>query len=46
MSGTVFEVSEEELARSDRYEPAGYERVATTLESGREAWVYAAARDS
>jgi len=41
--GTVFEVTEEELARADRYEPAGYERVAARLASGREAWVYAAA---
>ena len=39
--GTVFEVTDEELARSDDYEPAGYERVAARLASGREAWVYA-----
>jgi hypothetical protein len=42
--GTVFEVTDEELARADRYEPAGYERVAARLASGREAWVYAATR--
>jgi gamma-glutamylcyclotransferase (GGCT)/AIG2-like uncharacterized protein YtfP len=42
--GTVFEVTEDELAKSDRYEPDGYERVSTVLRSGREAWVYAAAR--
>ena len=40
VSGTVFEISDSELARADAYEPAGYARVATTLESGREAWVY------
>ena len=40
--GTVFEVTEEELARSDAYEPAGYARVRARLASGREAWVYAA----
>ncbi len=39
--GTVFEVSESELARADRYEPAGYRRIAATLASGRKAWVYA-----
>jgi gamma-glutamylcyclotransferase (GGCT)/AIG2-like uncharacterized protein YtfP len=39
--GTVFELSDEELARADRYEPAGYRRIATRLASGKEAWVYA-----
>jgi len=39
--GTVFEVSDDELASADRYEPAGYVRVATRLASGKEAWVYA-----
>ena len=41
--GTVFEVTEGELASADRYEPAGYERVSAVLASGRRAWVYAAA---
>jgi len=41
VSGTVFEVSEDELASADRYEPAGYRRIATRLASGKEAWVYA-----
>jgi gamma-glutamylcyclotransferase (GGCT)/AIG2-like uncharacterized protein YtfP len=40
--GTVFEVTDAELARADAYEPAGYRRVAATLASGKEAWVYAA----
>ncbi len=44
--GTVFEVSDSELASADRYEPAGYTRVRATLASGREAWVYADARAS
>jgi Gamma-glutamyl cyclotransferase, AIG2-like len=39
--GTVFEVSDEELARADAYEPAGYARIATVLASGCDAWVYA-----
>ena len=40
--GTVFEVSDAELALADEYEPVGYERVLATLASGKEAWVYAA----
>jgi hypothetical protein len=39
--GTVFELSDDELARADRYEPIGYRRIATRLASGKEAWVYA-----
>ena len=44
VSGTVFEVSDSELASADKYEPAGYTRVSATLASGRQAWVYADAR--
>jgi hypothetical protein len=44
--GMVFEVTDDELARADQYEPAGYERVLTTLASGAQAWVYAEARVS
>ena len=40
IQGTVFEVSEEELAASDRYEVSDYVRAELTLESGRKAWVY------
>ena len=42
--GMVFELSGAEIEAADRYEPAGYERIKTTLLSGREAWVYAEAR--
>jgi hypothetical protein len=39
--GTVFEVKDDELAAADVYErPASYERIAVTLASGKEAWVY------
>ena len=41
--GMVFEVTEAELANADKYEPAGYTRVITTLASGKQAWVYAGA---
>jgi hypothetical protein len=44
VNGTVFEVTDAELARADQYEPAGYTRVVATLASGKEAWVYADAR--
>ena len=42
--GTVFEVSDLELAHADEYEPAGYTRISATLASGKRAWVYADAR--
>lgn len=39
--GTVFEVTESELARADEFEaPFDYRRVSVRLASGREAWVY------
>jgi gamma-glutamylcyclotransferase (GGCT)/AIG2-like uncharacterized protein YtfP len=41
VSGTVFEITDGELAAADQYElPAAYERVAAMLASGKEAWVY------
>jgi gamma-glutamylcyclotransferase (GGCT)/AIG2-like uncharacterized protein YtfP len=41
VAGTVFEVTDAELAAADRYEaPAAYVRRQVRLESGREAWVY------
>ena len=44
VSGTAFEVTEEELADADVYEqPANYVRIAVTLASGKPAWVYVAA---
>jgi hypothetical protein len=43
VSGTALEVTDDELARADAYEPAGYARVRARLASGREAWVYAQA---
>jgi gamma-glutamylcyclotransferase (GGCT)/AIG2-like uncharacterized protein YtfP len=38
--GTVFEISATELAAADRYEVADYKRLAVTLLSGKQAWVY------
>ena len=41
--GTALEVTDDELARADAYEPAGYTRVLAPLASGAQAWVYAGA---
>ena len=41
VSGTVFEITEEELAAADKYEEAAeYRRISVTLRSGDQAWVY------
>jgi len=40
VDGTVFSVTQQELAQADAYEPDGYERVRVELRSGTEAWVY------
>ena len=42
--GSVFEISDAELAQADAYEVAAYRRVAVTLASERRAWVYVDAR--
>jgi hypothetical protein len=44
--GTVFEISDTELAKADQYEPPVYKRISTRLASGKQAWVYADARFS
>lgn len=43
IEGTVFELSEAELAATDSYEVDVYARVGLVLESGRKAWVYVGA---
>lgn len=41
VSGTAFELTEDELALADRYEQLdSYRRITVTLASGAEAWVY------
>ena len=44
VSGTVFEISDAELAHADAYEVADYRRVRADLASGQQAWVYIDAR--
>jgi hypothetical protein len=43
VEGTVFELTDAELAAADGYEVDAYRRTPVTLESGVQAWVYAAA---
>jgi gamma-glutamylcyclotransferase (GGCT)/AIG2-like uncharacterized protein YtfP len=41
VSGTVFEITDAELAAADEYEmSAAYTRIPVRLASGKEAWVY------
>jgi gamma-glutamylcyclotransferase (GGCT)/AIG2-like uncharacterized protein YtfP len=45
--GTVFEITGAELAAADQYEqPAAYKRIAATLASGKQAWVYVDGRSA
>ncbi len=43
VAGTVFRITEQELAAADVYEAEDYRRVLVPLTSGLEAWVYIAA---
>jgi gamma-glutamylcyclotransferase (GGCT)/AIG2-like uncharacterized protein YtfP len=41
VQGTVFEVTDEELEKADQFESRFfYQRVSSSLASGKEAWVY------
>ncbi|RAJ32878.1 gamma-glutamylcyclotransferase family protein [Pedobacter cryoconitis] len=40
VDGMVFEISADELKRTDEYEVDDYKRVEVILESGKKAWVY------
>jgi gamma-glutamylcyclotransferase (GGCT)/AIG2-like uncharacterized protein YtfP len=45
VSGTVFEITDAELAAADQYEQvAAYQRITAPLASGKHAWVYVDAR--
>lgn len=44
VEGWVFEISREELLLADEYEPDDYKRIKVALASGKEAWLYAAAK--
>lgn len=45
VAGTVFRITAAELAAADSYEVSDYRRVAVTLKSGIEAFVYIRAED-
>jgi hypothetical protein len=42
IEGTVFLLTEDELAAADAYEVSDYKRIEVSLESGTNAWVYVA----
>jgi gamma-glutamylcyclotransferase (GGCT)/AIG2-like uncharacterized protein YtfP len=44
VSGTVFTVTEEELAHADAYEPTDYKRGRIQMRSGLSAWAYLSTR--
>lgn len=44
ISGTVYEVTPEEIQSADKYEVSACQRVAVVLQSGVRAWVYVDAR--
>jgi gamma-glutamylcyclotransferase (GGCT)/AIG2-like uncharacterized protein YtfP len=44
VAGTVFEITDAELAAADAYEVDAYKRVLAPLASGRSVWVYVDAR--
>jgi gamma-glutamylcyclotransferase (GGCT)/AIG2-like uncharacterized protein YtfP len=47
VSGTLFDITDAELAAADQYEqPAAYKRVTAMLASGKQAWVYVDARSA
>jgi gamma-glutamylcyclotransferase (GGCT)/AIG2-like uncharacterized protein YtfP len=47
VSGTVFEITDAELAAADKYEQlAAYKRVVAKLVSGKQAWMYVDARSA
>lgn len=46
VNGTVFDITNAELAHDDAYEVDDYKRVAVTLLSGLQAWVYVDTRQA
>ena len=40
IKGVIFEITEEELLQTDKYEVSDYKRVAETFKSGKIAWIY------
>ena len=40
ISGTLYEITSEELAQADQYEVSDYKRVEATFQSGKMGWIY------
>ncbi|OIQ21028.1 MAG: UDP-N-acetylmuramate--alanine ligase [Flavobacterium sp. MedPE-SWcel] len=40
IKGIIFEITEQELIETDKYEVSDYKRVSKVFESGKKAWVY------
>ena len=40
IKGMIFEITEDELQATDKYEVSDYMRVIEKFESGKEAWIY------
>jgi gamma-glutamylcyclotransferase (GGCT)/AIG2-like uncharacterized protein YtfP len=40
VAGTLFAITEAELAAADKYEVSDYKRIEVALKSGKSAWVY------
>jgi gamma-glutamylcyclotransferase (GGCT)/AIG2-like uncharacterized protein YtfP len=40
VAGTLFSITEAELAAADAYEVSDYKRIEVVLKSGKSAWVY------
>ncbi|MEM6685037.1 MAG: gamma-glutamylcyclotransferase family protein [Bacteroidota bacterium] len=40
ISGTLYEITSEELAQADQYEVSDYKRVEATFQSGKKGWIY------
>lgn len=40
IEGVIFEITEQELIQTDKYEVSDYKRVIETFQSGKKAWVY------
>lgn len=40
IEGVIFEITEQELIQTDKYEVSDYKRVLEIFKSGKKAWVY------
>ena len=42
IEGIIFEITEDELLETDKYEVSDYKRILETFDSGKQAWIYVA----